>query len=423
MRLVAACLVSFLVVYSVQPAMLPVPTGALVAALGLAILLVGVSLRAGHMRMEPSWAIPAAVAGLYVAWILLRASVSMPLDLFLAKSTVMFMVTALPAAFVADRVSGRASSGVPRAATYLYLVFVLQAVVVLVTFVSPAVRLALVSLIPPTGNLDVMHGVRMRGFSHAGGSFVSAGQAVGLLLGVHLFTNGTALTVARSAGVALGMLVILLSVLLTGRTGFIILPLLLVHGAWRPLLRGRLRLRRGVWIGVLLVVAMAGVGAWRAGEALRLTVRPVYNRAIAEMQVDESGRLRSRTLDVLLGRMWFAPEGGWTAAVGDPATWQERRIASDVGVIRRLHAVGVIGLGLTFAMILALGWPAMRCSTTPTDRRLIVLLVLWAMLLEFKEPLALTSAVGMPLVILSVAASRAALAERDAGRVAWAAHG
>ena len=202
------------------------------------------------------------------------------------------LVLAVPAAVAVDAIGSR-QGGIDRACLYLFLCFVIQAVVVVVVFVSPSARAALVSLIPPTGNLSPTHSLRMRGFSHAGGSYVAAAQAIGLLLGGHLLLSGGTRTVWRLLGLALAIILILVSILLTGRTGFLILPIVLVHIGWGVVARVRSRVRPTTMLALFLVVLTVTTTTYTVVVRRSDILKPAFDRVAAEFVSDGSGGLRS----------------------------------------------------------------------------------------------------------------------------------
>lgn len=75
-----------------------------------------------------------------------------------------------------------------------------------------------------------------------------------------------------------------------------------------------------------------------------------------------------------------------TFLIGNPATWSHERISSDVGYIRNIYGIGIIGVILTYTTFILLMKKTKKDSKSFEEKTLISILMYWLLFIELKEP-------------------------------------
>jgi hypothetical protein len=107
--------------------------------------------------------------------------------------------------------------------TILYLVIVLHGIIMVAQFMFPPFKNFIYEFTYAKYQLDYNKLFRMAGLSGGGGAQISAVQGLGFILAAYLFAKK-----ANSLIVILGLGPILMSIILSGRTGFIVMLLAIV---------------------------------------------------------------------------------------------------------------------------------------------------------------------------------------------------
>jgi hypothetical protein len=298
-------------------------------------------------------------------------------------------------------------------------VIAIQAFFIVLYFISWDFREFTFQYIPEEGNIDHRLQVhRSRGLTQSSGASLSVVQAIGLLC--------TAYLVSESGRTMRGLLwciasfaLILFSILVTGRSGLLVLPLIAIY--FLATLAPKLSVRKsvlwfvvlapGMLIGGALLVTYAYEGFFGqirsiAGEdALSLTTRWVLSEFLSA-----DGTVQSRTIEALRGH-WFLPDTIGVFLFGDPSTWALSRIPSDIGVIRMLHAIGAVGVVGFYGLYAFLFTCSVRMARSYEERAFLVLLAVFLLVLEAKEPFLFSVQIStFPLLVFCFLAFRQARA-------------
>lgn len=269
------------------------------------------------------------------------------------------------------------------------MVIVVQAFFIIIYFLSPAFKELTLRFIPEGGNVPALHPFRSRGLSHQAGARLAAFQATGMLLSVFLLTKRVSWK--WTAIDLISIIIILASVMLTGRTGLVILPFLLIYLLLYTVIKKGVT-RKIIYSAVVLPVF--GISAffliyfifqtYTGAEGVDI-FRSIGRWMFGEFQ-EFGERGGSRTIDVLLYEHWFFPDRVDVLLFGDPNTYQVNRITSDIGIVRRIFGIGIIGISLTYLFVISVFYHISGTVEHLSERLLVILLGIWMFILEFKEP-------------------------------------
>lgn len=272
----------------------------------------------------------------------------------------------------------------------IQIVIVIQGVFIIIYFLSPAFKHFTLEYIPEGGNVPALHPFRSRGLTHQAGASLAAFQATGMLLTSYLITKK--ISWEWTVFDIIGMVILLGSVMLTGRTGFIIFPFIAVYFTLFILFRNGVT-KKMAYAGMM--IPFLGIGAFFLVQFIFQTYTGTEGgtgifRAIGRWMFGEFQDLgqtgSSRTIDVLLNEHWFFPESMEVFLFGDPNTYMVNRVNSDIGIIRRIFGIGLIGISLTYLLVFSILYQAGKSANNVSERLLILCFGVWLFILELKEP-------------------------------------
>lgn len=273
---------------------------------------------------------------------------------------------------------------------FIQLIIVIQAVFIVIYFFSWDFKEFTLLFIPEGGNLPALHPYRSRGLTHGAGAKLSALQAIGILFSGYLILKERSWKWVILD--ILAIVILLASVFMTGRTGFLIIPMLLFFYVVYILGKNIIPKKLLFTGAVLPVITVGGFfliqfifQAYMGVDTDSNVFRNLTRWAFGEFQ-DLGTTGGSRTIDALIYQHWFFPDEAGLFLFGDPNTYELNRVHSDIGIVRRIFGLGFIGLILTYLFVGNIFVQMVKSIPHFTERLLIVFLGLWLFILEFKEP-------------------------------------
>jgi hypothetical protein len=391
-------LAAFFYLYSVSFRALPeeLVTARIIALLAITVLAVRTVRTRGQLAVDEDVLVVISLFVLYAAWIGWRTVVTGTDDFGLLTNASLLLLQVFPGALLLGRAFARRQPELRDLVLVLQTIIAAQAVLIVLSFVSWDFRLLTLKLLHAGADpAEELHPFRVRGLTHGTGAKLSGFQAIGLLFSVYLLLGAKSAraVVYLTTSIAL----IMGSIFLTGRTGFIMLPLCAMFVVLH--LAVTRQVPRGV-IGAALLIPVCAIGGFIAlksiflsgadaaasAEALARVSRWVFKEF---MRYGDGSAIGSSTVASLLQHHWFLPETNRTLLFGDPATWQLHRIHSDVGPVRMVFGAGLVGAVLLYAASAALWTAAFRRTRKFADRLMLLTLLAWLVLIELKEPMLL----------------------------------
>lgn len=274
----------------------------------------------------------------------------------------------------------------------LLLILGIQSILIFLNFIFPTYREFMFIIMPVEGNIteDNFTSVfRTRGLMQSSGASISAYLATGLLMGVYFLTSFKLSKIDKR--LVLSCLIwILIGIVFTGRTGFIMVPVALLAYYVLLYINGKftsksLLLLLYLPVGAILfyfLIKEAYLFLQPEGE----TVVRAWEKWAFDQFLDSfngsSGR--SNTLATLQSYV-FIPDDDKHLLFGDPLSWGV--IRTDVGYIRMIYAVGIIGSILFYTGFIRLYLYIMSHGKTLSVQVLCAFLLLWQLIIEYKEPM------------------------------------
>jgi len=379
----------FFFFYGVNFTFLPAYTSQLIAAGVLtAIVIFSFEKRELVLRTDRSIQIVFALWCLLFLWVLMLSVVTMFQDIGLLVNTfLIFFQVFIGSLFFAfwfykQKYSFR------QVMRFIQVLIVIQALFIIIYFFSMDFKLLTLRFIPEGGNLSALHPYRSRGLTHGAGATLAAFQGTGMLITAYLILKAKNWKWTLFDLLCLGLLAA--SVMLTGRTGFIILPFIIGFLAIYTIYKSRIS-RKLLTSALLFPVVIVGgflmmetfyTQVFGGGDVFSTLTRWAFGEF-----GDLLTRGESRTVNILLDEHLFFPEELMLFIFGDPTTFSLHRIPSDMGLVRRLFGTGLIGLTLIYTLVGMICYYSFKKAPELPEKLLIVVFTLWMFLLELKEPL------------------------------------
>lgn len=367
----------------------------------LALIAIGIfAIRALYTRAATS--IPREILtamglfALYTCWVGWRTMVRGADDTNIVTNASLLLLQVLPVATLMGYLHASRDLSLRDLIVMLQAMIVLQALFIVLTFVSWGFRVfTLEALHEGAKQVEEFHPFRVRGLTHSTGAKLSAFQAVGILFSAYLLlgTRSMVAVLYYTGSIAL----LLASILLTGRTGFLMLPIVIVFITVYVLMRRRIPrsvigasilMPLSVLIGffVLRQVYFSGADAAISTEVFDRLIRWVLKEFL---QYTSSGTMESSTIGMLLEKHWFLPDSDVTVMFGNPATWQLERVHSDVGPVRLIFGTGLVGAVLLYSSYVVMWVSTLRNIVGFAERLMLTTLFSWLVIIELKEPMLL----------------------------------
>ncbi len=270
---------------------------------------------------------------------------------------------------------------------FIQVLIVIQGVFIIIYFFSMDFKLFTLKFIPEGGNLPALHPYRSRGLTHGAGATLAAFQGTGMLITAYLIVKAQSWKWTLFDVFSLGILAA--SVMLTGRTGFIVLPFIIGYALIYTVYKSRIS--RKLLTSVLLIPAII-FGGFLMMETYYTQLfggSDVFN-ALTRWAFGEFADLftsgESRTVNVLFDDHLFFPDEPLLLLIGDPTTFSLYRIPSDIGLVRRLFGTGLIGVALIYMLVGFICYYSFKKATELPEKLFILVFAIWMFILEMKEP-------------------------------------
>jgi hypothetical protein len=276
---------------------------------------------------------------------------------------------------------------------YLTSVFVLQAIFIILFFVHPGFRFWVSTVLPLTSGADEWT-FRSRGLTHGGGALLGLLQGIGGWCSFYLFYFETSRKEIYFGLISFSL--IFISIILSGRTGFLIFPILFIVSMLYSTRYVRyFKKWVGLFISAPVIFALVffsfyqfyqSIGAWETKfglDGLSNTLTWAFGEIIGVGAYDVESH---QTIKALLGKHIVLPSdlSGWL--FGDAGSWLSNNKYSDMGYIRVLIESGLFGSSLLYGGFLMLFYGTAKKLTEKKQKVMIWALACFLFIAEFKEP-------------------------------------
>jgi len=216
----------------------------------------------------------------------------------------------------------------------------LQAFFVLISFINPDIRGFFSSITINKGNIDIDHPFRFRGLHDSGGFTLSAFLGIGFIYSMFSFLRNNDQHMLKKVALTFISIIILISIALVGRTGFVVIGIgfFLLAIRW-PVNTGRMTLY-GISIGIIILI-MARLIFLEKFDYFNSTV---FNYAFELFLNAKDGQgFRTDSSDDLKSMLFIPNFLNVVFGSGSFDTYYAGVPRSDSGYLKTLLASGVFG--------------------------------------------------------------------------------
>lgn len=274
----------------------------------------------------------------------------------------------------------------------LMVIFAIQGVLIFINFIFPAYREMMFVLMPPSGNItedNFTSAFRTRGFMQSSGATVSSYLCTGFLIGAYFLTSFK-LSRKDKRIVFICLPLILLGIVFTGRTGFIMIPFAFLAYYVLLIINQKFTLVKLIPLIAFPIISVLSYFILRTvylfffpdgATLLSLWEDWAFDQFLSNFN-NSSGK--TNTLEKLQTYL-FIPEDDTSLLFGNPLSWGI--IRTDLGYIRMLFSVGIIGSILFYGGFIRVFLQIIQQSSSFSQQILLAFILLWILLIEYKEPM------------------------------------
>lgn len=394
MKLGGVLFLLFFFIYSINFTFLPIHTSQIIS-LGV-VLFAGVQIltdRDFEFNIDNGIKLVFTIWIFYTLWVFLRSTLTEFRDIaILYNSFLIFFQVFIGSLFFAwwFMKSGYSFKTLLR---MIQILIVIQAIFIIIYFFSWDFKEFTLLFIPEGGNLSALHPFRSRGLTHQAGADLAAFQGMGLLITAYIIVKSNSWKTILPDVAA--MLLIVGSVLLTGRTGLLIIPFVLVFFAVymihkqllsKKLIMVVLLFPLFVLGGYFLIQYIVQHFGFMGQVGVDYDIFDALNRWLFGEVEQFADTGRTRTMDILITDHLFFPESLGVFLFGDPTTHTLNRVPSDIGFVRWIFGTGLVGLMLLYMMVISIFIKCYIASDQFAQKLFILLFGVWIFILELKEP-------------------------------------
>lgn len=288
-------------------------------------------------------------------------------------------------------------------------VFFIQACAVIAFFLSGTFRGMVSNVLPLVSDAEEWT-FRSRGLTHGGGALLGLIQGVGALCSFHVFYFSTKLI--KRLKYSLVFIIISISIVLSGRTGFLIFPLIMIIFIVASFFYKNYRIKIFTNFIVIFTYSFLYISffllfykvffAWEnkyGTDGLFNTLQWAFGEFIDFNADRYADKENWATLKSLFDSHVYFPESlqGWL--FGESGSWVSMNPYSDMGYIRILYTNGLLGSFILYGgyfSLFALGF----CIAEKKLRTIFLILFLYFFIAEIKEPFMLKFSVPTVCLLL-----------------------
>lgn len=279
---------------------------------------------------------------------------------------------------------------------HLYLALVIHAVLIIIMFLNADIRAQVYSITSTYDYVNlfgpILQGARISGLTY-GLAQTSVLQLFGLLLVPALFAFwGT--NIYRRVLIVFGIIALMISVFLAGRSGLLFAVVLLPALLWFIQARGGLFWNGMSYRRLSSVIAFTGLLIALLGGSYFLAPAKISYNIIQAGELKRIIVNKEQTKSIqLLSDMYFLPKNDWVLLFGSSNLGRGKLpyIPSDIGWVLSIYAIGVIGAFLMALPYIFGAWQVLRIRGI--DRYISIstfFILLGTFLLHFKAMSLLT---------------------------------
>lgn len=272
---------------------------------------------------------------------------------------------------------------------YLQIIIFIQALFVIFYFFNIDFKNWTLDFIPASGNLDPRLDFRSRGLMNGASATGSLMMSFGLIFTAYLAVVSE-VKKRYFFYFSISFSLILISIFFIGRTGFLIVPFVGFYFLFIYIYKKEFRNNIKIFVGYIFTYLSIGFVFLSILMYLNLLsidltkFNTVLNWVTNEINF-QNGSMEIKTLTILSSH-WFVPDDIKTFLFGNPSSFDEERILSDIGFIRILYGFGIIGSILFYGFFIFVFLKMIQKLEKIEEKLIIIIFAILLFITEIKEP-------------------------------------
>ena len=249
------------------------------------------------------------------------------------------------------------------------------------------------------GNIDHAKSFRSRGIVSSSGATLALLQSFGLLFTTYLITTDR-LNLKKVLYYGLSFITIIGSIIVSGRTGLVMFPMLFLY-TFLLYIKDKESskiLIKSIIILSLMVVSLLMFYIYKMDVFSNDNMMFLKNWFSNEVKIID-GKIEVYTLNVL-AKQWLFPQDLFSFIFGDTATWNVARIKTDIGYLRVLNALGIVGCIILYSFFLFIFVSMAKRLKDQRNKAMIITLGVFLFIAEYKEPFFLKVMISSLVMLL-----------------------
>ena len=269
----------------------------------------------------------------------------------------------------------------------LQIAIFIHATLMLIYFFNADFKEWTLEYIPQGGsNINHANTYRSRGIVSSSGATLALFQSFGLLFTTFLLTIDK-LNSKKVLYYGISFIVILGSIVVSGRTGLLMLPMIFLYIILlyiKDKESSKVLIKFFVILGFLLLLIGLGYYYNNIEKFSQGEISSLMNWFSREVIIKD-GSIEILTLNIL-SKQWLFPSDLFSWILGDTSTWTVSRIKTDIGYLRTLNALGVVGSLIFYGFFVWVFKNAIKNLHDNRNKMMVLVLGIFLFITEYKEP-------------------------------------
>lgn len=286
---------------------------------------------------------------------------------------------------------------------FLQIIIFIHASLMLIYFFNVDFKEWTLNFIPQTGgNIDHITSYRSRGIVSSSGATLSLFQSFGLLFTVYLVSKEK-LNWYLTNYFLISFIIILGSIVVSGRTGLVILPIILLYIIllyFKDLESSKKSIKFLLLLLLLFTMFISLIYLLNIKIVTLDSILFLKDWIGSEIKIN-NGEIQVSTLTILSNH-WLFPNEPFSWFFGKTVTWEIDRIKTDIGYLRVLNALGILGFIFLYGFILWIFIETIKNLSDYRNKILVLVLCIFLLITEYKEPFLFKVELNMMILILYI---------------------
>ena len=340
---------------------------------------------------------------LLLFWVLISYSFNGFEDPYMIKKMIILFIKSILCSVLFVYVFFKFDKSFNQLILYLQIIIFIQALFILLYFFNMDFKNWTLDFIPASGNLDPKLDFRSRGLMNGASATGALMISFGLIFTAYLVVVSE---IKRIYFIYLSasFILILAAISFVGRTGFLMVPFVIIYFVYLYIYSRSYRKNIKTFISYLFIYLFIGsiillFLSYLKLFSIDLTKFNIILNWITNEINFKNGSFEVKTLTIL-STHWFISDDIKILFFGNPSSFDEERISSDIGFVRILYGFGLIGSSIFYGFFLWTFSIIIRKLPKIEEKLMLLVLAVLLFITEIKEPFLFKASINSFILLL-----------------------